>query len=431
MTRRWIAGLLCLPLVAGCADRPLRPSARLPDIARESPQRYVVLTLRNPVTGPGSRAAATPRGYDGAGLYAAGLLARRQSRGLAADYHLRAVANWPIALLRVHCIVYALPDGADATALGATLAQDPRVESVQPLQTFATASGAYNDPYAALQRNVEQMSVPAAQILGRGANVRVAVIDTGADVGHPDLPTVRTRNFVDDDARAFRADAHGTAVAGIIAAVPNNRVGIVGIAPDVTLLIFKACWRASPVGIKAQCNSFTLALALAAAIEAHADLINLSLAGPPDPLLTRLVDQAVEAGIIVVGAVMPDGSRDSFPTNIGAVIAVDAAESGHDTAHVLYAPGRDVISLAPEGHYDFYSGSSLATAEVSGLVSLLRAQRPRLTAQDAELLLSQSAGRAASASRSAVPDACAALATLLRRGGEDCSNESHPREPQP
>jgi len=409
--------LLGLSLVGGCAERPLKPSARLPGAARDSPQRYVVLTLRNPVAAPGAHAAATPRGYDGTGLYAAGRVARRQSRDVAADYHLRAVANWPIALLRVHCLVYALPDDGEAEAVRAALARDRRVESVQPLQTFDTASGGYNDPYAALQRNVEQMSVAAAQSLGRGARVRVAVIDTGAAVEHPDLPTVLTRNFVDDDARAFRADAHGTAVAGIIAAVPNNGVGIVGIAPDVTLLVFKACWRASPTGTKATCNSFTLALALAAAIEAHADVINLSLAGPPDPLLARLISRAVEAGIIVVGAVPPNGLRDTFPTDIGAVIAVDAAEAGHSTPHVLHAPGLDVLSLAPEGHYDFYSGSSLATAEISGLVSLLRAQRPHLTSHDAETLLAHSAGRATSAPGVAVPDACAALASLLERSG--------------
>jgi subtilisin family serine protease len=199
-------------------------------------------------------------------------------------------------------------------------------------------------------------------------------------------------------------------------------VGIVGIAPDVTLLMFKACWRAAPYSLKATCNSFTLALALAAAIEAHADVINLSLAGPSDPLLTRLIDRALAAGIIVVGAVPADGLRNSFPTNISGVIAVDAVESGHATPHVLQAPGQDVISLAPEGHYDFYSGSSLATAEVSGLVSLLRAQRPRLSAPDAEALLSGSATRStpeagAAAAGAAVPDACAALAALLHQLG--------------
>jgi subtilisin family serine protease len=294
---------------------------------------------------------------------------------------------------------------------------------VQWLQTFDTASSGYNDPYSNLQRNFGQMSITQAHAVSRGASVRVAVIDTGADVDHPDLPVMLTRNFVDNDIDAFRTDAHGTAVAGVIAAVPNNGLGIVGIAPDVTLLVYKACWRTSATGTKAACNSFTLALALAAAIDAHADVINLSLAGPIDPLLTRLVTRAVDAGIIVVGAVPPDGLRNTFPTNIDAVIAVDSAETGHGTPDVLHAPGRDVISLAPAGHYDFYSGSSLATAEVSGLVSLLRAQRSHLTAHDAEAMLAQSTGHSDPRPAAAVPDACAALAALLQR--RDCTARRH------
>jgi subtilisin family serine protease len=414
--------LVAVAALAACASqRALHPSAELPAAARQSPQRYVVITVRNPLNSPGTRAASTPRGYDSAGLYMAGSVARRSSRALAADYHLQVVSTWPIALLGVHCLAYGLPDGANPPQLLARLARDSRVESAQPLLIFETASSGYNDPYAKLQLNVQQMAVGEAHGLSRGASVRVAVIDTGADVGHPDLPpNAVTRNFVDDDSREFREDAHGTAVAGVIAAIPNNGVGIVGIAPDVRLFIYKACWRTAAAGTKATCNSFTLAQALSAAVEAHADIINLSLAGPIDPLLTRLVESAVDAGIIVVGAVPADGLRNSFPANIPAVIAVDAIEAGHGDPTVLRAPGRDVLSLAPDGHYDFYSGSSLATAEVSGLIALLRAQRPRLTAHEASALLVDSAPAAAGpGSPAAAPNACAALARLMHRS--DCS----------
>jgi len=123
----------------------------------------------------------------------------------------------------------------------------------------------------------------------------------------------------------------------------------------------------------------------------------------------------VDAGIIVVGAVPPDGLRNTFPTNIDAVIAVDAIESGHANPGVLRAPGRDVISLAPGGYYDFYSGSSLATAEVSGLIALLRAQRPRLTAREAETLLFSSEAATSGDLPASAPNACAALVKMLKR----------------
>jgi subtilisin family serine protease len=403
-------------IIVGCASAPvLRPSAQLPSAALDSPEQFVVVTVRNPLGGLAINAASTPRGYDHSGVYAAGLTAVRQSRALAAAYHLRLVSSWPIALLSVHCLVYALPGNVDPQRLLSALAQDPRVESAQPLLSFSTASAAYNDPYSKLQRNLASMSIAKAHALSRGAGVRVAVIDTGVALDHPDLPrNVAPRNFVDNDAEAFREDAHGTAVAGVIAAVPDNGVGIVGIAPDVKLLLFKACWRVERAGAKASCNSFTLAQALAAAIEAHADVINLSLAGPSDPLLTRLVDRAVAAGIIVVGAVPTDGLRDAFPSNIAAVIAVGSLEDKPSGNRIVRAPGHDVISLAPDGYYDFYSGSSLATAEVSGLVALLRAQSPHLRAQDAETLLIDSAAHGQDVTESA-PDACAALALLMKR----------------
>jgi subtilisin family serine protease len=408
--------LAAASLLGACsAQMAARARALLPESARDAPQHYIVVTVRNPINPPALHAASSGRGYDNIGAYQAGGSARDASRALAAQYGLRETSSWPIALLGVHCLVYALPENADPERIRGALSRDPRVESVQPLQQFDTASNGYNDPYASLQNNVQRMAIPEAQSLGLGAGVRVAVIDTGVELDHPDLPsTARSTNFVDDDRRAFGEDAHGTAVAGIIAAIPNNGIGIVGVAPDVQLLLYKACWRAAATGSQALCNTFTLAQALAAAIEAHADIINLSLAGPSDPLLTRLVQRALDRGMIVVGAVPLDGLRKDFPADIPAVIAVDAVENESGGAglneHIVRAPGRDVISLAPRGHYDFYSGSSLATAEISGVVALLRAQRRNLSAHEAESLLTENAP--------SVPDACAALATLLHRS--DC-----------
>jgi subtilisin family serine protease len=405
-----VKGLICLValgLLVGCqSDPPLRASATLPAMARESPQHFVVLTVHNPVNLSGARAASSPRGYDGVGPYMAGAEAQAVSRALMRDYHLRESASWPIALLGVNCLVYEMPSDADSSELLARLSRDARVESVQPLLNFETAARPYNDPYAHLQHNMEQLGVAAAHALSRGGGVRIAVIDTGVQVNHPDLPTTLvSRNFVDNDSGAFSADAHGTAVAGIIGAVPDNGVGIIGIAPDASLLVYKACWRAAASGVRAVCNTFTLAQAIAAAIEARADIINLSLDGPSDPLLSRLIRRALHEGIIVVGAIPPDGLRDAFPTDIDNVIAVDAIENNFATADVIRAPGRDVLSLAPQSHYDFYSGSSLATAEISGVIALLRAKQTHLTAHEAQMLLIAEAP--------AVPDACAALGAML------------------
>ena len=314
--------------------------------------------------------------------------------------------------------MYALPSSADRAQLLTVLTRDPRVESAQPLLAFETASGRYNDPYADLQNNIRQMAVLEAQALSRGASVRVAIVDTGVDVRHPDLPRQCRR-------AKFRRRRHGCISRGCSRDRSGGRdcgdsqgVGIAGIAPDVRLLLYKACWRAAATGTKAACNSFTLAQALSAAIEAHADIINLSLAGPSDPLLTRLIERAAADGIIVVGA--PCRRTDCaglLPHEHPSVIAVDALESGHTSPGVLRAPGRDVVLLAPHAHYDFYSGSSLATAEVSGLVALLARERPHLTAQDARALLLESESPADAGT--SPPNACAALESLVH--GKRCA----------
>ena len=133
-------------------------------------------------------------------------------------------------------------------------------------------------------------------------------------------------------------------------------------------------------------------------------------------MLSRLIRRGLDAGIIVVGAVPSDGSREAFPTGVSGVIAADAIENNHLGAGVIQAPGRDVVSLAPEGHYDFYSGSSLATAEITGVIALLRAQRSHLSAQQAQALLDAAAG-GDSLSPSVVPNACVALEMLLHKTG--------------
>ena len=87
------------------------------------------------------------------------------------------------------------------------------------------------------------------------------------------------------------------------------------------------------------------------------------------------------------------------------MVPVDAAESHQGMTGAIRAPGSDVLSLAPQDHYVFYSGSSLATAEITGWIALLRAKRSHLTATQAQALLMTGPP--------AVPDACAALDMML------------------
>jgi subtilisin family serine protease len=237
------------------------------------------------------------------------------------------------------------------------------------------------------------------------------VIDSGVDVGHPDLKgqVVARRNFVDEDDARFQSDTHGTEVAGVIAAVTDNGIGIAGVAPAAHVIALKACWQ-SAVGPGAVCNSFTLAQALEAAIVAHVNIVNMSLAGPADPLLARIIAIGAAQGVIFVGAAGKPGTADNFPAQLDAVLAVDAAEESTGNSRHLQAPGQDVLTLVPGGHYDFASGSSLAAAEITGIVALMLADKPHLGIAEIRSLLLHSSHRVDSAAgQISMVDACAAL----------------------
>ena len=425
-----IRGIALLPALylAACAAVPGSADPAAAQM-RAAPGSLILLTVADPPEPVAAHAGSTPRGYDSMPLYSAGGSARAEVAAIERDYALHEVAAWPIAPLQVHCVVLEIAAGSPSEKALARektleqLAHDPRVSLAQPLQTFGTLSGGYNDPYVGLQRGFAQIDAGDAQHWSRGDGVRVAVIDTGMDSTHPDLQgrVEALRNFVDDDARQFEADRHGTEVAGVIAADANNHEGIVGVAPGVHIFALKACWQLQPLADGAQCNSFTLAQALTIAIESGARVINLSLGGPADPLLAQLVQYALKRGIVVVGAVPPDGRTDGFPVGVPGVIAVDAIERSSASTAVLHAPGREVLTLTPGGHYDFVSGSSLAAAHVSGAAALLLSLNSRLDAATVYDLLSRSSSDGGGAPAINV---CTALSLLRPEGA--CGTSQYP-----
>ena len=434
--------------MAGCALRQnaLRPPA-LPAQARLDPGHFIVITVRNDLQPAAPTPGSTPRGYASVGVYGVSASTRAITHSLERDYSLREVSAWPIESLRVNCIVARVPDLTLRSALIAQLVRDSRVESVQPLNEFATeaGSGASTGPgtpppasnthaYLPLQRNLRELGVLQAHRLSEGAAVRIAVVDTGVDYHHPDLRgrVIARLDFVGDG--DFTADRHGTQVAGVIAATAEGGQGLLGIAPESRLIALKACWPLPQNAAEAACNSFTLAQALEAAIAAHADIVNLSLAGPPDPLLARLIDYGMRQGIIYVGAVAPanSGLTHAFPIDIPGVLAVQSAEDAGSSSPHLLAPGNGILTLVPGGHYDFASGSSLATAEVTGIVALLLADGRRLPAPRVEQILTRSSRQFATSKGVLTSvNACAAIADALARGNCGDTTEASGRKDPP
>lgn len=423
----WLAG--------GCAGvkspsvpaaPPAGPSAILPaaaDTAQAAQQILVTVKLKS-----SWRVPAAGSGGSYATGYRASARTERVVSELANSYHLQEVSSWPILVLGVHCVVFEIPSGSTADEVVSRLADDTRVESVQAMNVFEAKANDYNDPYLELQHGVSSMQVREAHQWARGVGVQIAVIDTGVDIDHPELRDhIRlAQDFVQDDGKAPSADHHGTAVAGVIVSTVDNGIGIIGVAPAARILALKACWqesRDSPLGV---CNSFTLAKALSFAIERKPHILNLSLAGPPDPLLERLVRAALDSGIVVVAAAS-DVRSEAFPCNVDGVLGVRSAEGYGNVATLissrdpdLLAPGTDIITTSPTGGFDFLSGNSLATAHVSGVVALLLERQPSLSGPRLYALLRDTSrpGDEQLAGMPPVVNACAAVSRVI--SGPEC-----------
>ncbi len=360
-----------------------------------------------PASGYGSR-ATRPR-FDLAGL------------ALARDHGVTLADDWPMPALGLHCFVMTIAAGQSREMLAAQLAADPRVESVQAVQLFRTLGR--NDPYYAMQSGARALDLDRLHQVATGRDVRVAQIDTGVDVSHPDLRGAlsEARNFVDGS--GYAAEVHGTAVAGVIAARADNNLGIVGVAPEATLLPLRACWPDPGDADTALCSSFTLAKAIQFAVDQRVRVLNLSLGGPRDRLLERLIDRATDAGMTVVGAVDPAAPTQSFPSAHPRVIAIVAADDPQLAPHAelprgaILAPGRDVLTTVPDGRWRFFSGASFAAAHATGVVALLLEKSPDLNGEAVRALLARPDPRAGPTAALRL-DAAAALALLSAR--RDC-----------
>lgn len=361
--------------------------------------------------------------------YSIAASARRNANAVAGEYQLTEVDHWPIKALAVYCFVYRVPPGKDRDEIIERLRTDDRIESVQPLQSFETGTDEfsnYNDQYVGLQHGLSQLGVSAAHNYSRGEGIRIAVVDSGADSSHEDLAgrIKKTSIFTRED--QLKDERHGTAVTSVIGALTNNEVGIVGIAPAADIELLVSCWAEEDV-VGAVCDSFTLAKALDGLLASPPDILNLSLTGPHDPLLERLLAVLIEKGVIVVAADSGSGTpTDSFPAMLAGVIGVRSSGAvtvpdSHTDTESIYAPGEKIMVAVPNDNYDFRSGSSLAAAHVSGVIALLLAKSPDQTRASVTRLLHES--QKVNLANSTSIDAC----IVLRLAGGDSVCPRRPR----
>jgi hypothetical protein len=341
-------------------------------------------------------------------------------------------------------VVAARPIGFGMLAVAGDMAASdlmtvPGVVGVEPDARLAAASideyypsqwALENDgtsPEAVTLTADADVDAPEAWHRTRGGGVVIAVIDSGVDTTHPDLngaiwtnPGELCGNGIDDDANGYVDDCngwdfangdggvedhsgHGTHVAGIIAAQADNGIGIAGIAYDADVMVLKI-GDGTPA-LSAAIEAFGYAIAHGARV------INASwVVDEPDAaaLLEPAIAAAGAAGVLVVTGAGNDGTDlDRTPmypasSTSPAVIAVGASTgqdlpatySGFGAESVdLFAPGEHIVGTLPGGGYGAFSGTSMATAMVSGAAALLWAATPAATAAEVKgALLDRSDG---------------------------------------
>jgi type VII secretion-associated serine protease mycosin len=259
------------------------------------------------------------------------------------------------------------------------------ITSVSPVAAYADTVADYQKWY------LDALRIDRAHQISQGAGVVVAVVDTGVDATVAELrgQVLPGLGVTAGAARDGRRDSgseigHGTSMAGIIAGLGGSDARVLGIAPKAKIL---------PIATEASRNESDVAKAIRWAADNGADVLNLSLGAdrPPEEVEVAAVQYALSKNVVVVAAAgnRARGFRGvESPASIPGVIAVGVTmKSGEPwfdgitgPEMVLNAPAEQVIAPVPRGvtsnGYSLSTGSSSATALVSGVAALVRARYP-------------------------------------------------------
>jgi thermitase len=286
----------------------------------------------------------------------------------------------------------------DPAAVAARLSHTRGVHWAEPNFTVR-ALGVPNDAQWRALYGVQRVGAPAfwdAHGLGgfpAAGGVPVGIVDTGIDAAHEDLAgKVRACGAAADgvvtDGDCADREGHGTHVAGTIAALANNRVGVAGVAFDAPLVVCRALGGPDGSGTVAD-----VAACIRWVHDRGAKVISMSLGGPSSHTLAEAAKSAYarggRAGSLLVAAAGNDGDGTiEYPAGLDQVVSVAAIDGGdavapfsNENADVeIAAPGVDILSTRLGGGYVRMSGTSMATPHVAGAAALLWGLTPTASA---------------------------------------------------
>jgi subtilisin family serine protease len=323
-----------------------------------------------------------------------GSLSVAQADELARRHGLARLQSQNFPLIGATIGLFRVADRRTVAAASRDFATDARVRSVQPnfrylLQDQNTVP-TEGDP---AQYALAKLRLPQAHTLVRGANVTIAVIDSGIDAKHPELV-----NSIGDTFDALGSNegphVHGTGIAGAIVA----HARLMGSAPEARILAIRA-FGTAPNG--AESTSYVVLKALDYAAEHGAQIINMSFAGSRDVVIERAIAATAAKGIVLVAASGNAGPKSPplYPAanpNVIAVGATDAQDklfpASNRGSHIaISAPGVDIFLPAPDEKYQMISGTSFSAAYVSGLAALVMERNPALKPEQVRTILTKTA----------------------------------------
>jgi Subtilase family len=318
---------------------------------------------------------------------------------LAQRHRLTAVERHDIPLVGTTYYRWRIADGRSISDVIRALEADGVVRHAQPNYRFTLAQAPVPAPSARAELDSGAQYASAKLHLGEahhfatGEKVLVAVIDSAIDTSHPEIIDAVADRF-DAIAPMGAANPHGTGMAGAIVA----RATLMGAAPNVRLLAIRAF---NGEGDKSEATTLSLLTGIDWAVAHGARIINMSFAGPYDPDIARGVAAARQKGVILVAAAGNAGPKSPplYPAadkNVIAVTAIDADDrllsAANRGKHIaVAAPGVDVLVPAPGRSYQLTTGTSVAAAEVSGIVALLVELKPSITPDEVRKVLQSTA----------------------------------------
>ncbi|MFN8499494.1 MAG: S8 family serine peptidase [Anaerolineae bacterium] len=289
-------------------------------------------------------------------------------------------------------IAHAFPIAEAAPVVGAAAAGPAQGEPGPTLAPPPIAPQAVvNDPLYAQQYSLTKMAVSSAWDVSKGDGVVVAIVDTGADLSHPDLSAKfvsQGRDFISGHANAQDDQGHGTHVSGIVSAMTNNGTGVAGVGYNARLLPVKV------LNSNGSGDYGSIVQGITWAADQGVKVLNMSLGGAGGTqALQDAVDYAWNKGVVVVCAAGNDGNASpNYPAayaNCLSVVATDqndqkASFSNYGSSVDISAPGVSVLSTVmrsgssitdPSG-YKTLSGTSMASPNVAGVAALVWGAHP-------------------------------------------------------